>query len=345
LYDGENFMTGMEGLTSRQKRIVNGVLQELEHVISIPQARQILEAQSAGNILLANPDLQPTAFAIRHITWRTYVYGVIVAIFAWTIFFFFSLLLILAVIVLIALAIGSIFALNLSLLLRLKRIVERIIDDMWLERIEQRFIRETWAARRRRHNAYKRLLEDKRPPILYLRSFSFDLVDELSLEDARRADERLAEYYEQYGPVIAVAGPDDKGLMLGPVRLYFGDDIWRAGVIYLMSISQLVVIQVGISQGTLWELGMARRILEPEKLIISVADASDPNVADDNYFDFKPYAEVIFGCELPRSLGPSVCIGFGKNWEPSLYGSRYRGSPFKPPKDKEDDTLTARCEK
>jgi hypothetical protein len=151
--------------------------------------------------------------------------------------------------------------------------------------------------------------------VLYLRSFSFDVVHELPPEVIRKVDERLAEHYEQYGPVIAVAGPDDKAYAAGPVRLYFDDDVWRAGVVYLMSISQFVIIQAGISQGTLWELGMARRLLEPEKLILSIANASNPNVADDFYYEFKKYAEVILGCRLPKSLGSSVHLGFGKNWE------------------------------
>lgn len=65
--------------------------------------------------------------------------------------------------------------------------------------------------------------------------------------------------------MIAVAGPDDKGYVSGPVRLYFDDDIWRAGVTYLMSVSQLVIIQARITHGTLWELGAARRLLDPRE--------------------------------------------------------------------------------
>jgi hypothetical protein len=318
-------MTSLERLSLRQKRILNEVLQELECVISVPNARLMLEANDIGSIMLSNHELQPVAFAIRYATWSTYVYGVTGEIFAWILFIPSGLLILLVIISTIALALVSLFTLKFELFLKLLQIIPALWGE--LEQIAYRFTHNRWVAGRRRYNAYKKLCVDKRAPILYLRSFSFDPVYELPLEDQRKADERLAEYYEQYGPVIAVAGPDDKGPMLGPVRLYFNDDVWRAGVIYLMSISQFVVIQAGISQGTLWELGIARRILEPEKLIISIVDASNPDVADSYYYDFRPYAEVILGCELPRELDSSLCIGFGKNWEPLLQDS-YGGLPF-----------------
>lgn len=171
-----------------------------------------------------------------------------------------------------------------------------------LKRVMHGFERGRWSAQRHRYNAYQKLCTVGRAPVLYLRPFSFDHLHELPLEVARKVDERLAEQYEQYGPVIAVGEPNDKGPMPGPVRLYFDDDTWRAGVIYLMSISRFVIIQAGISQGVLWELGIARRLLEPEKLIISVADASNPDIADSCYYDFKKCAEVLLGCDLPVNL-------------------------------------------
>lgn len=311
-------MSGIERLNSRQKRMLNKVLQELDCAMSVPDALLMLETNYATKTLLDNPDLQPIAFAIKHPTRRSYVYGVLGEILAWVILALSILLVSLAFIIIIALALAAVFTWNFGLV-RVIKYIPTLLERS--QQIKYRFTHHRWVAGRRRYNAYKRLITDKRPPVLYLRSFSFDTVYELPMEDTRRADERLAEYYELVGPVIAVAGPDDKGYMLGPVRLYFNDDIWHAGVTYLMSISQLVIIQAGISQGTLWELGMARRMLEPEKLILSVADASDPSVVDSYYYDFKPYAEAIMGCELPRRLGSNVHIGFGEKWEPVLLGS------------------------
>jgi len=301
-------------LSPRQRRLLDDVSHELRRGISVPDARRALEARSDdGGLRLANPDLQPVAFAVRHTTWMNYVYGVLGELFAWVVFFSLSVVLTVVSLVVFALGVFALYQLHLRGLELLRDTLPRLYDKR--RRIVQRFARGRWSAQRRRHNAYKKLCADTRAPVLYLRSFSFDFVDELPVEVTKKADERLAEHYEQYGPVIAVAGPDDKGYMHGPVRLYFDDDIWRAGVVYLMSVSQRVIIQAGISQGTLWELGMARRLLEPEKLIISVADASNPNVADDFYYDFRQYAEAILGCELPKSLGSSLHLGFGPGWK------------------------------
>lgn len=226
------------------------------------------------------------------------------------VFIFFTTLWLLASVAVGMMALLTLFNLHLQALKVLKDSLPEFYKKQ--KRSVQRFERQRWSAQRRRHNVYKRFCVDTRAPVLYLRSFSFGVVYELPPEVTRKVDERLAEHYEQYEPVIAVAGPDDKGYMSGPVRLYFDDDIWRAGVTYLMSVSQLVIIQAGITHGTLWELGAARRLLDPERLILSVEDASNPNLADDFYYDFRKYAEVILGCELPESLGSCVHLGFGK---------------------------------
>ncbi len=305
-------MTQFEDLRPWQQRILNNVFRELGSAISIPSARLLLEAKSNNNRLLTNPHLQPIVFAVRYATRSNYVYGVIGELLAWVLFLLFSLLWVLAAaaliaVTLLALCMGQVRAMELPI---------KTLPELYkkLKRVMHGFERRRWSAQRQRYNAYQRLCTDERAPILYLRPFSSDQIYELPLEVTRRVDERLTEHYEQYGPVIAIGGPDEKGPMPGPVRLYFDDDMWRAGVIYLMSISRLVIIQAGISQGVLWEMGIARRLLEPEKLIISVADASNPSIPDNYYYDFKKCAEVLLDCELPISLRGSVHIGFGKNW-------------------------------
>ena len=306
-------MTRFEDLRPWQKRILNEVFRELECAVSVPNAQLMLEARSNDNQQLTNPHLQPIVFAVRYATWRNYVYGVIGELLAWVLFLFFSLLWSLAAIALIGVTLFALFAGQ----VRAMELPIKTLPELYekLKRVIHGFERRRWSAQRHRYNAYQKLCADGRAPILYLRPFSFDYIYELPLEVTRKVDERLAEQYEPYGPVIAVGEPNDKGPMTGPVRLYFDDDTWRAGVIYLMSISRFVIIQAGIAQGVLWELGIARRLLEPEKLIISVADASNPNITDSYYYDFKKYAEILLDCELPISLEGNLHIGFGQNWE------------------------------
>jgi len=189
-----------------------------------------------------------------------------------------------------------------------------------------------WLRQGEHYRGRKKLLTDARPPVLYLRSFSTH-YKEIQI-DGKNIIEVVAESFEKVGPVIAIAEPGAKGLMNGPVRLYFDDQLWRAGVIYLMSISEVVIIRAGMSQGTLWELGVAKQKLNPEKLVIYVADAySDDGLfptksgASEFYRDFKAYAEPVMGCELPNGFW--TLIAFDKNWEPLILEPGGRTWPAK----------------
>ena len=270
----------------------------------------MLLAQQANQIQFANANLQPIAFALKHATWKTYFFGVIGEIAAWlTLIFSFIFLLLLAI---LSIALTQSAALT-----------PRILRIQTLKRIVHYWTRGRWVAQRQRYNSYKKLLTDKRAPVLYLRSFSAHYDYEMP-KDGKRSDERLSEVFESMGPVIAIAEPDAKGFMPGPVRLYFEEAVWRAGVIYLMSISQIVIIQAGMSHGTLWELGTAKQKLKPEKVVIYFADGylddgSGPiSGAHTYYHDFKDYAERVMECDLPKGRHP--LIGFDSNWEPLLLG-------------------------
>ena len=299
-------------LTSRQEEIVNRVLQDVDSAKSI-DAKQVLEESKSDNVQFANPALQPIAFAIKYATLKTYVYGIMGEIAAWLMLVFSLAFL------LVAIAIG----------LALRHFIGVAPNIPYLELLKKSIyalMRGRWVARRQRYNAYKKLLSDKRAPVLYLRSFSSHYEYGYG-DDIKRLDERLAEDYEKYGPVLAVAEPGATKFMPGPVRLYFDNDNWQAGVMYLMSISQLVIIHCGITDGTLWELGMARHRLksEPEKLMLYLTDVysaigTNPNLLRDYsyYHDFKVYAEHVMDCELPRR--PSIHVKFDKNWDALVYG-------------------------
>ena len=300
-------MISPPNLSIRQKQILTNVADELETAPSIPNARKLLQAQNTGSIALANRDLEPVGFALRHGTWLTYAWGVTTEIVSWGIF---------------AASVAFLFAVMflVTALTKTGTFVQGFLK--FFKPIIHYLEFGRWTAKRRRYNAYQRLREDGREPILYLRSFAADYVTEMPISDSRTIDQRLAEHYEQWGPVIAVAGPDDRGPALGAVRLYFDDSVWRAGVAYLMSISQLVIIQVGVTENVLWELAVARRTLNPEKLMISVADPSDPLRADDQSYEwFRIFAEPILDTKLPKALHSSLYIRFGKNWEPYIQGT------------------------
>jgi hypothetical protein len=84
------------------------------------------------------------------------------------------------------------------------------------------------------------LRNDARPPILYLRSFSEDIEGYSYKLIQKTPEEQLVSEYNYWGPVIAVGQPGERHPFLGALRIYFDDEVWRAGVLYLMSVSQLV---------------------------------------------------------------------------------------------------------
>ena len=307
-------MSRFENMRPWQQRILTEVFRELECAVSVPEARSILEARSNNSQQLNNPDLQPVLFAVRYATSINYGYGVLAEILAWVTFVVFSLLWLLTVAVLVIVTLVGLFGGQVRAIELITNSLPKL--DKKRKRIMHGFERQRWAAQRHRYNAYQKLCADERAPILYLRPFASDRIDELPLNVKRKVDEELVDQYEAYGPIVAVGEPNEKGPVPGPVRLYFNDDTWRAGVIYLMSISQRVIIQAGIAHGVLWELGMARQLLKPERLVISVADAFSPNTLDRFYPDFKRCAEGLLECELPLNLGNCVHIGFSENWEP-----------------------------
>jgi hypothetical protein len=85
------------------------------------------------------------------------------------------------------------------------------------------------------------LERDKRPPILYLRSFE----DDTSLYPDHERD--LVAALAPFGPVIAIGRPGEFLQTLGAARAYCGDD-WKEQVRHWIDTCALVVIRIGESQ-------------------------------------------------------------------------------------------------
>lgn len=101
---------------------------------------------------------------------------------------------------------------------------------------------------------------DRRPPVVYLRSFGddFAFVDAHDGEDIRdrkiiRIEDMLANAARAYGPVIAIgqpgAPPDS-----GAARAYFSDDDWQQAVRDWIGEARFVMIVAGYTGGVSWEL-------------------------------------------------------------------------------------------
>jgi hypothetical protein len=108
---------------------------------------------------------------------------------------------------------------------------------------------------------------DRRPPILYLRSFEDDALrlpvvvsgrrPFLELFAARGTDlfeESIAWQVAPYGPVVAIARPGRSIQSLGAARELLPNETWQQGVSERMDAALAVVVIVGATEGLRWEL-------------------------------------------------------------------------------------------
>ena len=173
-------------------------------------------------------------------------------------------------------------------------------------------------AKRYRFNSQRRIMRDKRDPVLYLRSFYDDYEENSERIDRKTAEELLTVVLNEVGPVVAVGKPSDKLALLGAARIYFKDEDWQANISYLISISQMVVIHANISEGLEWEIAAARQELQsaPQKLLISFLlwNAHDKATRQDLFEGFRKRSEKLLKCSMPENIGDADFIYFNPNW-------------------------------
>lgn len=182
-------------------------------------------------------------------------------------------------------------------------------------------------------NSKEELCKDPRAPVLYLRPFHLD-PPELPLiiapfrspfEHLKRLsggapEEALTKLFRQLGPVIAVGKPGEKLPQLGAIRLYFNDEDWQEKVTALMTLSQLVIIQPGYTEGLEWELSLAKARLQPYRLLFSFVcwRTLRKEQRQLEYEMFKPIFEGIYGLSLPEQIDDALYLYFDHDWTPHL---------------------------
>lgn len=123
--------------------------------------------------------------------------------------------------------------------------------------------------------------EDKRNPVLFLRSFNADNIkcyrpatfkgflpwtkennnEEISFEEAISYG-----VIENIGPMIALGSPDDKLRTYGAYKKYSSNNDWKDDVKEFCSISQIILILEGEGSGLEWELLYIRRNVNYKKV-------------------------------------------------------------------------------
>jgi hypothetical protein len=165
----------------------------------------------------------------------------------------------------------------------------------------------------------RNLRNDLRDPVLYLRSFDHDLSSSSRTFDKQTPEEQLTDVLNRLGPVLALGRPGEKGLPLpGAIRVYVMDSNWQPVVEYLMAASTYVVISAGIGRSLIWELRTAKRVVDPERLLISFLHwrLYSPFVHQQIHEQFSSYFEEIFGRGLPFNDRLVALIYFDADWNP-----------------------------
>lgn len=170
--------------------------------------------------------------------------------------------------------------------------------------------------------AHELVTQDTRPPILYLRSFKDDNVDnsvdyqeDLALDTA---EEQLKEILSKFGPVIAIGQPGEELPSLGAARFYVSDDEWQTVITNLMSRAHLVVLRIGFTKGFWWEWQTAIQKVKPDRLLFLITE-------DWIYDRFRRSANEHLPCPLPKYTGDLTKIDgirgllyFEPDWTPHV---------------------------
>ena len=138
------------------------------------------------------------------------------------------------------------------------------------------------------------LEQDKRSPVLLLRSFGRDNIshtvynkirarDYFGLEPGIKAigrvlkgnigfEELLEEQFKPLGPFIAIGRPGEKLQAVGASRLYETDDTWKERVSELVDKSSAIIIVLDQTPGLMWELSHLTDVqIRKKVLLLSVA--------------------------------------------------------------------------
>lgn len=102
------------------------------------------------------------------------------------------------------------------------------------------------------------LAVDKRPVILFLRSFDDDEKQQFATSQRAVLDfsleTRLSNHFFRFGPFIAVGSPKETVPQIGAARVLLEDDEWQGRVLNWIKEAGLIIMYSGATQWVNWEL-------------------------------------------------------------------------------------------
>jgi hypothetical protein len=203
------------------------------------------------------------------------------------------------------------------------------------------------------------LKKDPRPPILYLRPFSEEGdIAQISPNAINRGFGekgvwrsialliRFLDTYEQYigyafrkiGPLVAIGNPTEGLPHLGAYRIYVGQEgDWQQMVSTLANQASCALLQIGSSDGLMWEVQYIVNHVRPEQLILclpnqkfKISRLSGPKKREQKrqqiYQAFRAKTQEFFPKPLPAEIGRAMFIYFDQDWNAKL--SLFRSEPI-----------------
>jgi hypothetical protein len=178
------------------------------------------------------------------------------------------------------------------------------------------------------------LANSKRPPVLYLRSFSFDALSGVQTSAlggwVRRPttiEMELVLKLSTVGPVVALGRPGEIESPLGAIRVYCSHESWSATIEAAVPYSRLVVWTVGYTAGLRWEIEHLVNNLPPSRLLLwtALGLSGTTNLEhEENWRRFLDAYGSIFPRSLPGTIGNKPFVAFDDDWTPiEIPNARY----------------------
>ena len=108
--------------------------------------------------------------------------------------------------------------------------------------------------------------------VLYLRSFTDDVVSARMAGGGLTMEEQFVRTLNQIGPVMTIGSPAEAQPHIGAYRLYLDNASWQQSVDQLLEKAKLVVIRTGLGGGLHWELERVVRRVSPQRVLMMVDD-------------------------------------------------------------------------
>jgi hypothetical protein len=154
------------------------------------------------------------------------------------------------------------------------------------------------------------LQQDKRKPVMYLRSFQADTHS----QDPVGSERALAVAASWLGPVVAIGKPGEHFPPLGAARLYVDEAHWREVVTALIATSEFVILRIGRTDGFWWEWNHLVAHIDPTKVLIYLRVPERKEL----YAEFVQRVGRTLPHPLPDNSWRAIFLTFGPDWTPHL---------------------------